>query len=371
MVGHVTPEAFHGGPLAALEEGDTVVLDVEARGGSRAGIVRVAVSDGTRTLIAQQGEGATWGGTIVTGKSRGSETATLVFAVPEHQVAGDTLALQIQVGYVVAMSAGAGSFENEPHDDVVRLDVRVYSDGDRLVARLLQVAIAALVFALWFGLVAGIALLYARADDRASPSERTGSETEGIGLLMGVVGGGVMGYWLFARRLMNMLETQSTVWAFMLTAAWIAIPLAWAWRWSKRRGRRPVANVPTAVARIVRSHTNDIRYESPLSSALMLEMSKVRLRYLVELEPALAEVVTWIETTLASSTLDEPDPVLRRRVLALDWVLVMAEVPLQRGSSSDARDDLVRAIRDATAIDHEDDAVALAERVRRDLAALR
>jgi dihydroxy-acid dehydratase len=31
MVGHVTPEAFRGGPLAALEEGDTVVLDVEAR----------------------------------------------------------------------------------------------------------------------------------------------------------------------------------------------------------------------------------------------------------------------------------------------------------------------------------------------------
>jgi dihydroxy-acid dehydratase len=31
MVGHVTPEAFHGGPIAALEEGDTVVLDVEAR----------------------------------------------------------------------------------------------------------------------------------------------------------------------------------------------------------------------------------------------------------------------------------------------------------------------------------------------------
>jgi dihydroxy-acid dehydratase len=31
MVGHVTPEAFHGGPLAALEEGDTVVLDVEVR----------------------------------------------------------------------------------------------------------------------------------------------------------------------------------------------------------------------------------------------------------------------------------------------------------------------------------------------------
>ena len=31
MVGHVTPEAFRGGPLAALEDGDTVVIDVEER----------------------------------------------------------------------------------------------------------------------------------------------------------------------------------------------------------------------------------------------------------------------------------------------------------------------------------------------------
>jgi dihydroxy-acid dehydratase len=31
MVGHVSPEAARGGPLAALEEGDTVVLDVEGR----------------------------------------------------------------------------------------------------------------------------------------------------------------------------------------------------------------------------------------------------------------------------------------------------------------------------------------------------
>ena len=31
MVGHVSPEAFRGGPIAALREGDTVVLDVEAR----------------------------------------------------------------------------------------------------------------------------------------------------------------------------------------------------------------------------------------------------------------------------------------------------------------------------------------------------
>jgi dihydroxy-acid dehydratase len=31
MVGHVSPEAFRGGPLAALADGDTVVVDVEAR----------------------------------------------------------------------------------------------------------------------------------------------------------------------------------------------------------------------------------------------------------------------------------------------------------------------------------------------------
>jgi dihydroxy-acid dehydratase len=31
MVGHVSPEAARGGPLAALREGDMVVIDVEAR----------------------------------------------------------------------------------------------------------------------------------------------------------------------------------------------------------------------------------------------------------------------------------------------------------------------------------------------------
>jgi len=40
MVGHVAPEAARGGPLAALEEGDTVVVDVEARE------LRVELDDG-------------------------------------------------------------------------------------------------------------------------------------------------------------------------------------------------------------------------------------------------------------------------------------------------------------------------------------
>jgi dihydroxy-acid dehydratase len=31
MVGHVAPEAFRGGPLAAVREGDTIVIDVANR----------------------------------------------------------------------------------------------------------------------------------------------------------------------------------------------------------------------------------------------------------------------------------------------------------------------------------------------------
>jgi len=31
MVGHVSPEAARGGPIAALQEGDTIVFDIEAR----------------------------------------------------------------------------------------------------------------------------------------------------------------------------------------------------------------------------------------------------------------------------------------------------------------------------------------------------
>ena len=40
MVGHVSPEAFRGGPLAALQEGDVVVIDVAA------GEIRAELPDG-------------------------------------------------------------------------------------------------------------------------------------------------------------------------------------------------------------------------------------------------------------------------------------------------------------------------------------
>ena len=31
MVGHIAPEAFRGGPIALVRDGDTIVLDVERR----------------------------------------------------------------------------------------------------------------------------------------------------------------------------------------------------------------------------------------------------------------------------------------------------------------------------------------------------
>jgi dihydroxy-acid dehydratase len=31
MVGHVAPEAFSGGPIAAVREGDTIAIDIAAR----------------------------------------------------------------------------------------------------------------------------------------------------------------------------------------------------------------------------------------------------------------------------------------------------------------------------------------------------
>jgi dihydroxy-acid dehydratase len=40
MIGHVAPEAARGGPLAAIAEGDTIAIDVEARQ------VNVELSDG-------------------------------------------------------------------------------------------------------------------------------------------------------------------------------------------------------------------------------------------------------------------------------------------------------------------------------------
>ena len=31
MIGHITPEAFEGGPIALIEDGDTITVDAESR----------------------------------------------------------------------------------------------------------------------------------------------------------------------------------------------------------------------------------------------------------------------------------------------------------------------------------------------------
>jgi dihydroxy-acid dehydratase len=31
MIGHIAPEAFTGGPIAAVRDGDTIVIDIEGR----------------------------------------------------------------------------------------------------------------------------------------------------------------------------------------------------------------------------------------------------------------------------------------------------------------------------------------------------
>jgi dihydroxy-acid dehydratase len=46
MVGHVAPEAAVGGPLAAIEDGDVITIDVESR---RLGVENVDIAERLRS----------------------------------------------------------------------------------------------------------------------------------------------------------------------------------------------------------------------------------------------------------------------------------------------------------------------------------
>ena len=227
-------------------EGGTVVIDVEARGGSKAGIRTIDVDDSASgaTLALVSGKGVTWGYMISSGRSRGSDTETVRFEVPSTHHAGDTLPLKILVNYVVAMSS-SGSYSNEDKVGVVSLDVDIYSSGGRMRAQLSRVLLALGSFLIWFLLVWGIARLYANA--KGDEVGRHNAEMEGIGLLMGFMGGSVLGYWLFAWRIMNALELSSTLWAILFMAIWCVAPLVFVWKWWKRRtgGKLPTARVVT------------------------------------------------------------------------------------------------------------------------------
>ena len=209
--------------------GSEVVLEVVARGGSRAGLSRALVTADGEKLAAVEGRGATWGSTISGNKSRGSAGETLRFPLPARLIAGDTLHLNAAVSYVVAMSSGAGTFRNEPRHDVVRVDVPVLSSSDRHLSQAKLGTRALGLLAVWFVLVWGVVFLFVTAKGEGD------GELEGIGLLMGLMGGGLLGYWFFTRPLAAAWELTSTVWEVLLTALWSVLPLAFVWRWSKRR----------------------------------------------------------------------------------------------------------------------------------------
>jgi hypothetical protein len=216
-------------------EGDTVVIDVSARGGSRAGVERIQVKSSAapeQMLAYIAGKGATWGMVVRSGKTRGESTETVRFPVPDVVAAGETMPLTLYVDYVVAMSTGDGrTFENDSRSDVLHLDVPVYTSSGRFWARVALAGKAFALFLAWFLLVWGVAALYGRSDGKPGGD----AELEGIGLLMGFMGGGFLGYWFFARPVMAGYATQSTAAAVALTAAWLLLPLLWVWKRARRR----------------------------------------------------------------------------------------------------------------------------------------
>lgn len=213
----------------------TVTLEIEARGGSRAGVQRIAITSNGAMIHETKGTGEYL---VHRGKQRGSDSELVSFPL-QMIPAGSTLPLQIDVDYVVG---SRGSYTNAHHHGRVFLDVTVYSNSGRVFAQIARVALALGCFLFWFMLVWGIAKLYAKVSG-AEPG-RDAAEAEGIGLLMGYMGGSILGYWLFAWRIMNALELSSTLWAVLLMAVWCVVPLLFTWRWWKRHKNR--ADLPAA-----------------------------------------------------------------------------------------------------------------------------
>ena len=107
-----------------------------------------------------------------------------------------------------------------------------HSDSGRTTGRLVALGKALGLFASWFAVVFGVALLYARTSGDAGAHA---GEMEGIGLLMGLMGGGLLGDWFFARAIAAALEMEGSTPEVVLTGLWVVLPLALAWRWRRRR----------------------------------------------------------------------------------------------------------------------------------------
>jgi hypothetical protein len=215
-------------------EGATVMLDVEARGGSLAGVEQIRISIGGVPLAQVQGKGVTWRGTISGGRTRGHDTETVEFKLPSHIKAGVTLPVEIDVDYVLAMRSG-WSYRNENRQGRVHLDITIYTPSGRRWSQVARIALAFGYFAVWFMLVWGIAKLYAKAANNSVDTDV--AELEAIALIAGFMGCSIVGYWLFACRITDTLGLLSWMWTALLMAIWCLAPLAFVWAWWKRRKR--------------------------------------------------------------------------------------------------------------------------------------
>ncbi len=225
-------DVFLRTPFVAPSE--NVVLEVIARGGSHAGMEYVTVW-GAGTVLAQAaGGGVTWGSVIRSGKGRGSESVHVSFEVPAGVPPHSELSLLLEVEYVCAMSSGAGEFANERFSGRVPLKVAHIPAEDRLAVGAGMMLPALIGLLVWCGIFVGVARWVIRPEADAVPGED--EETLGVGLLLGFMAGGFVGYWLFARSVMAIAGSQSSWAAFGLTSLWLALPIGLTW-WLHRRAR--------------------------------------------------------------------------------------------------------------------------------------
>jgi hypothetical protein len=214
-----------------------IVFDVEAHGGKRTRIEQVVVRSGADNLAVTQGEGTRWEDTLLA-QGPGAEAVQIRFPVRLATRPGPTLALDIVVDYVVAL-ADDGRTPNERRSASVRLVLDIYSSSARHAAQLARVLGAVGCFLVWFMIIWGVARCYEAGTDKAARRD-----IEGIGLLMGFLGGSLLGYWLFTWRIATALELHALGWSVLLTVFWSLAPLGFVWWWNVRRKKR--SRLPSA-----------------------------------------------------------------------------------------------------------------------------
>lgn len=201
-------------------EGENILLEVSARGGSKTGLNNVmafTVNEDQRMVAETQGEGVTWGETI-SNNGRGSDK--VVITVPQQEVLHHGLAVfQLETSYVCAMG-GAGTFNNEEKQDVVPVSLKIYSPGEKLRAQLLDLLIAFSFFAIWMLLWYVILKKIESMEGKLNHLEKDLTYP-----LMGLFFGGCMiGYWIFARYLAAIFSITATWFIIFVMIVWIAAP---------------------------------------------------------------------------------------------------------------------------------------------------